>query len=118
MRTGVEEAEAVVDAAAHGDGVFVQGTEAGDGLAGVEDAGAGSGDRVDECAGERGDAAEALEEVEGGAFAGEGQAGVGLDESRNFAGLKLGTFPGSIVEGFGIAELAVDPRERPAGRPA
>ena len=62
---GVEEAEAVVDAAAQGDGVFVQRAKTRDGLAGVEDGGAGSGDRVDECAGERGDAAEALEEVEG-----------------------------------------------------
>ncbi len=105
---GVEESDAVVDAATQGDGVLVQGAEAGDGLAGVEDRGAGSLNLVDECAGARGDTAEALEEVEGGAFAGEGQAGVGFDVARDVAGLKLRAFRADVIEGFGVAELAVD----------
>ena len=46
--------------------------------------------------------------LRGGAFAGEGQAGVGIDETGGLAGLKLGAFAGGIVEGFGVAELTID----------
>ena len=49
--------EAVIDAAAAADGVFIEHAEAGDGFAGVEDLGFCAGDGFDELVGEGGDAA-------------------------------------------------------------
>ena len=82
----VVEADAVVGAAAVEDGLFFEESEAGGGFAGVEDAGLGAGDEFDVGGGEGGDAAEALEEVEGGAFGGEDGACGALDVDGEGAG--------------------------------
>ena len=79
----VEKTEAVIDAAAGADGEAFEFAEPGGGFTGVEDDGFGSAYCIDEAAGEGGDAAEALEEVERGAFGGEqgaGRAGGGEDQ--------------------------------------
>ena len=68
---GVVEPETVVVATAAGDGVFLGETQAGKGLAGIDDAAARAGDGVGEAAGLAGHAGEQLEKVEGRAFAGE-----------------------------------------------
>ena len=60
---------AVVSSAAHADGVFFQVAEAGGRLAGVEDSGSRSGDRVDIGPRRRGDSGEPLDDVEGRPFA-------------------------------------------------
>ena len=69
----------MVGDAARGGGRLLQGAEAGGGLAGVEDAAVRAGDGVGELAGERRDAAQALEKVEGDALAGKQQAGGAAD---------------------------------------
>ena len=64
----VVEADAVVAPAAGGDRRLLQRPQARRRLAGVEDAGAGAGDRLDEAGGQGGDAGEVAEEVERGAL--------------------------------------------------
>ena len=68
---GVVQAHAVIGDASGGRGGFFQGAQAGSGFAGVEDLAAGAFDGVGELAGGGGYAAEALQEIEGDAFAGE-----------------------------------------------
>ena len=61
-------------AAARDDRGFFQRAQAGRGLARVEDARAGAADGIDKAPGERGDAGEALEEIQRDAFRGEDRA--------------------------------------------
>jgi hypothetical protein len=82
----VIEAEAVVGAAAAGDGVFLRQAQAGQGLAGVDDACAGAGHGVDVEARDGGGGREQLQEIEGGALGGEQGAGVGFDFAQHLAG--------------------------------
>ena len=82
---GVVQAHAVIGDAAGRRGGFFKNAQAGSGLAGVEDLAACALDGVDELAGERGYAAEALEEVEGDAFAGEQSAGASADSGDDVA---------------------------------
>ena len=65
----VVEPGSVVDAAADTHGVFFQLPHAGGGLAGIDDTRPGSGHRRDIARGEGGDAAQALEQVQGHPFA-------------------------------------------------
>ena len=73
---GVPKSHAVVDGAAGLGGHLFELAEAGGGLAGIEDFSVGSGNRIDVLASEGGDAAQALQEIEGYAFMGEQEAGV------------------------------------------
>ena len=86
---------AVVDAAATDDRVFLERAQAGHSLAGVEDAGFGARNGPDVFAGDSGDAAHALQEVEhdalgreqGGCIAaddGDGLPALDLDAIKNF----------------------------------
>ena len=61
---GVEQTEAVVDAAAAAHGILLEGAQARRRLARVDDARLGAGDRGDVAGGQRGDAAEVAEKVE------------------------------------------------------
>ncbi len=63
------------------DSVFVNDAEAGSSLAGVENAGLGAGDGVNEFAGQGGDTAHALQEVQDHALAGKNHAGVVANDS-------------------------------------
>jgi hypothetical protein len=72
----------VGDSAGGGGGLF-ESAVAGSGFAGVENAAVGVGDGVGEFASEGGDAGEALEEVEGDAFASEEEAGGGFDGGQD-----------------------------------
>ena len=67
----VVEAGPVVAGAAQAHGVFLQGPPARGGLAGVHQGRFGAGDQAHHLPGKGGDAGEALEEIEGGALAGE-----------------------------------------------
>jgi len=79
---GVVEADAVTEAAAAADGVFLEDAEAGGGFAGVEEAGPGcGGDAGDELGGAGGDAGETADEIEEGAFEGEEFIERALDDS-------------------------------------
>ena len=103
----VVEAGAVVGAAAGANGGFFEPAPAGGGFAGIEDAGGGVGDGVDGAAGLGGDAAEALEEVEGGAFCGEdaaGWAGEGDDFGAWGEGCAVGEVGGDGDFGIEFAE--------------
>src|SRR6185369_10003717 len=68
---GVVQAHAVIGDAARGRGGFFQGAEARCGFASIEDLAVRTPDRGGEPAGGGGYAAEALQEIEGDAFAGE-----------------------------------------------
>ncbi len=68
---GVEEPDAMAEAAAAADRVLLQAAEAGGGLAGVQEASAGVGDAIGKCACAGGDSGEAGEEVEQGSLYGE-----------------------------------------------
>ena len=91
----VEEAEAVVGGAACAHGEALELAEPGRGLARVEDRGAGAFDGIDEPARERGDAGQALEEVEGGALGGEQRS---RGASRCERGVAGGEFVAVIFE--------------------
>ena len=87
------EGRAVVHAAAAAHGVFFERAPAGRGLAGVDDAGGGAGDGVGVAARLRGDAGEALDEIEGGALGGEerrGGAGNGENLGAVFDAVAVG----------------------------
>ena len=103
----VVKAGAVIGAAAGANGGFFEPAPAGGGFAGIEDAGGGVGDGVDGAAGLGGDAAEALEEVEGGAFCGEdaaGWAGEGDDLGAWGEGCAVGEVGGDGDFGIEFAE--------------
>ncbi len=82
---GVVEADAVIGDAAGCGGRLFERAQAGGGLAGVEHAAAGAGDGIGVLAGESGDAAQALEEVEGDALAFEQGAGAAADSGEDLA---------------------------------
>ena len=103
----VVKAGAVIGAAAGANGGFFEPAPAGGGFAGIEDAGGGVGDGVDGAAGLGGDAAEALEEVECGAFCGEdaaGWAGEGDDLGAWGEGCAVGEVGGDGDFGIEFAE--------------
>ncbi len=79
------EVDAVVGASAALDRVFLKDAQAGDGLAGVEDAGMGALNGVNIGAGEGGDAAEVLHQVEDDALATEEYACVVADDGEDLA---------------------------------
>ena len=81
----VAQREPVVDAPAAPDGVLLQGTQARQGLAGVQHPGAGALERVDPASGGRGDAGEVAGQVEGGALGGEQPAGGARDPHHHVA---------------------------------
>ena len=86
----VVEADAMIRAATAADGVLLQHAEAGSGLAGIEDLGAGPGDGIDVAAGLGGDAGELLDEVEGAALGGEDGGGGTADFEDGVAFLQGG----------------------------
>ena len=103
----VEEAEAVVGAAAGADGEAFEFAESGGGFAGVEDEGFGAVHRVNKAAGEGGDAAEALEEVERGAFGrkeGAGRTVGGEDEGAGGELVAVVFLEGDFDGGIDLAE--------------
>ncbi len=83
---GVEEADAVVLAAAASDGVLLGTAQAGNGLAGVEQAAAGLFQLGHITGGEGGDAGEGLHKVEGIALAGQQQAGRTMEAEQLLIG--------------------------------
>ena len=74
-KEGVEQADAVVAAAADPDGIFLRCPQAGQGFAGIKQLAAATGKRRDEGAGGVGGTGQGLQKVEGGSFAGQQQAG-------------------------------------------
>ncbi len=96
----VLQVEAVVEAAAAADGVFIERAQAGDGLAGVEDFGLRlhGGDGADVLVGERGDAGHALHQVEDDALGGEDAGGVGADDGDGLA--LFGSWTPSKISGW------------------
>ncbi len=107
----VEEAEAVIPAATAGDGVFFQHAPAGGGLARIEKAGAGLAEGGGVAAGLRGDAGEALEEVEGDAFGGEEDAGIAGEGGEDGAFFEERTVFGTELSGGAAAVDREDERE-------
>jgi hypothetical protein len=67
-QNGVEKSHAVIRNATGSGRVLFHGAHAGRGLAGIEDPATGSGDSLAKLTGERGDAAQALQEVQRNAF--------------------------------------------------
>ncbi len=110
----VVEADAVVGAAADADRVFLCQPQAGQGLAGVDDLGAGAGHGVDIAAGEGGGAREQLQEVERGAFGGEQRARAGDDVAEGLAGLDTIAILGMPEDGGGRVER-LERRVEPVG---
>src|ERR1035437_1698719 len=82
---GIVEAHAVVHHAPCRGGCLFENTKSGGGLAGVEDLAARAFDGSGELGGGGGHTAEALQEVEGDAFAGEQGAGASADGGDDFA---------------------------------
>ena len=82
----VIEAEAVVEAAAAQDGIFLEGAEAGRRFAGADDAGFGVGDGCDIARCQRGDAGKATEEIQRDALGGEEGAGGAFNGRKDRAG--------------------------------
>ncbi len=76
----------MVGDAAGGGGALFEDAHAGRGFARIEDAATRAGYGIGKLAGERGDAAEALQEVERYAFALKQAAGVAIDRGDGFAG--------------------------------
>ena len=105
----VVEAEAMVRAAAAADGVLLELAQARRRLAGVEDRRAGAVDRVDVAAGERGDAAEAAEQVEREPLAREHRARRALETRGDRPRLDAVAVGGERLEGVG-AQLLEDGR--------
>ena len=93
------EIDAVIGSPAAEDGVFFKGPHAGDGFARVEHAGAGALNRVSIFTGERGDAAEVLQQVEDHALATEQDARVVADDGEHLASMGA-----HAVEDFGMAD--------------
>ena len=91
-QNAVEQSEAVVCPASGADRDAFEFAKSGSRLARVEDDGFRAGHGIDEAAGQRGYPAEALEEVEGGAFGGEqctGRAGDGEDDVARRDGIAV-----------------------------
>ena len=105
----VVEAHAVVGAAAIGNGLFFEQSVARGGFAGVEDGGGSVADELDVVRGEGGDAAEALEEVEGGAFCGEDGAGGAFDGHQDGTGSHEATVFDEDAYGEGGIDFFKDP---------
>ena len=82
----------MVAGAAQAHGVFLQGPPARGGLAGVHQGRGGAGDQAHHLAGEGGDAREALEEIEGGALAGEDGGHRAGEAGQDRPGRGLGAF--------------------------
>jgi len=93
----VVEAEAMVDAAAAAHGIFLQGAQAGRGLAGIEDLRFRAGHGLDEEAGPGRHAGKLLEEIEGAPLGGQDRARRAANLQRRFARLERGAVlrPGS-----------------------
>ena len=85
----IEEAEAMVEGAAAGDGIFFQPAPAGCGFARVEDTGVCWANGLDKTGGQGGDAREALDEIQGHPFGGEDRPGRAGDAQESLAGLHL-----------------------------
>ncbi len=108
----VIEPEAMVLAAAAGDGVLLRQPQAGQGLAGVDDARAGAGDGIDMKPRHRGGGREQLQEVQRRAFGGEQGAGAGLDLADHFAGLDrvaVAQVPADLGQRVEPAKAGVEP---------
>ena len=85
-QNGVIEAESVVAAAAAKYGEFLRAAQAGQRLAGIDDLRARAGDGVGELAGLGRHAGEQLQEVEGGALAGQERPGRAFDFAEQLVG--------------------------------
>jgi hypothetical protein len=99
----VEETEAVIPATAAGHGVFFQHAPAGRGLARIQEAGAGFAEGVGVAAGLGGDAAEALEEIEGYAFGREEDAGIAAEGGEDGAFFEKRAVFGAELDGGAAA---------------
>lgn len=108
---GVVQAETVVGDTAGRGGLLFEQAETGSGLAGIEDADAGAFDSADIAGGEGGDAGEALEEVEGDAFAGEERARGTFDVGDGVAGGEMVAIVGSEFEEADAAAEVIDDRQ-------
>lgn len=89
----VEQAEAVINAAAASDGIFFQSTQAGSGFARVKNLRVGALDGIHELRSQGGDAGEALNEIEGDAF--------GAQDGTRIAGNAQ-----QVLAGFGVVAIA------------
>src|SRR3989338_8433635 len=105
---GVKQAEAVVRAAADAHGVALEQAQAGSGLAGVAQLRFRSLQAGDVAAGEGGDAAQALQEVERGALAAQERAGVAPHLGQHAAAHELAFFDQGAE-----AQLRVEQLEQP-----
>jgi hypothetical protein len=79
--------DAVIGAAAAEDRILFQGSQSGNGLAGIQNARVRSLDRVYVSARQGGDAAEVLQEIEDDALATEQHAGIVSDDGQDLAGV-------------------------------
>jgi hypothetical protein len=107
----VEEAHAVIGDASGGRGALFEGAHSGGGLARVEDAAVGAGHGVGVLARQRCDAAEALEEIEGDAFALKQRTRIAFHRGEQFAGraraaivLQQDDVIEHLIEDFGSGE--------------
>lgn len=105
---GVVQTEAMVGDAAGRGGLFFEQAETGSSFAGIEDADAGAFDSADIARGEGGDTGEALEEVEGDAFAGKQRARRTFDIGDGRAGGELVAIVGAEFEQADTAAEVVD----------
>ncbi|MCY1400096.1 hypothetical protein D9M71_151690 [compost metagenome] len=109
---GVVEADAVVVAAAAGDRVFLRQTQAGQGLAGVEQFHAGAFHQVGVVAGAAGGAGEQLQEVQCAALAAEQGAGRAVEGEQGLVGrdaFAVADFPFHLHLRVELAEYLVHP---------
>lgn len=87
---GIVEAHTMVDTATGFDGLFFEQSPTGGGFASVPDFDGEGFDGIDVASGHGGDAGEALEEVEGGAFGGKEGAGAAFDFDEGIASGEVG----------------------------
>ena len=97
----IEQPGAVILPATHAHSVFIQVAQAGSSLARVEDNGVGIAYCIHKAAGEGGDAAEALEEVEGHALAGQQATAIAAHLHQNLPLLHHLTILGRAAESQG-----------------
>jgi hypothetical protein len=93
------EIDAVIGASAAEDGVFLENAHARNGLTGIEDACVRTFNGIDVFAGEGGDAAEMLEQVENHALGTEQDARVVADDGKDLAGMGA-----DAVEHFAVVD--------------
>jgi len=108
----VEQADPVVVAAAAAHRVLLRQAQAGEGLAGVEDARAGAGDGLDERSGAGGRGRQRLQEIDRAAFGREqGAAGAfeGADLAAGLKPLAVDGMPGDAQLGVERAEAGLEP---------